>query len=84
MSLVDFQCNVCLLFYVYVEITIGWIAVSNEQELGAKESEQVRQLLVSASRDCIPEDRNSFVEFQSNTGVEVTLLFHTSSSMLPL
>ena len=33
--------------------------------------EEVRRLFRSAARDCVIEDRNSFVAFQANTGVEV-------------
>lgn len=33
--------------------------------------EEVQILLRSAARDCVPGDRNSFVSFQANTGVEV-------------
>ncbi|KAJ6674359.1 PLASMA MEMBRANE FUSION PROTEIN [Salix viminalis] len=32
---------------------------------------EVQRLLKSAARDCVPQDRNSFVAFQANTGVEV-------------
>ena len=35
---------------------------------------QVRQLVKSAARDCVVEDRNSVVAFQANTGVEVICL----------
>ena len=30
-------------------------------------------MLNSAARDCVPEDRNSFVAFQAKTGVEVCI-----------
>ncbi|CAK8568992.1 unnamed protein product [Lathyrus sativus] len=33
--------------------------------------QKFQQLFRSAARDCVPEDRNSFVAFQANTGVEV-------------
>ncbi|KAG2666664.1 hypothetical protein I3760_15G073900 [Carya illinoinensis] len=33
--------------------------------------ENVQVLLRSAARDCVPQDRNSFVSFQASTGVEV-------------
>lgn len=36
-----------------------------------EEIEEVQRLFKSAARDCVPEDRNSFVAFQANTGVEV-------------
>lgn len=47
-------------------------AAKSETEFGEDDLDQVQKLLVSAARDCVPQDRNSFVEFQSNTGVEVT------------
>ncbi|XP_019415029.1 PREDICTED: uncharacterized protein LOC109326727 isoform X1 [Lupinus angustifolius] len=33
--------------------------------------QKIQDLFRSAARDCVPEDRNSFVNFQANTGVEV-------------
>ncbi|XP_057434949.1 uncharacterized protein LOC130727730 [Lotus japonicus] len=33
--------------------------------------QKIQQLFTSAARDCVPQDRNSFVAFQANTGVEV-------------
>ncbi|CAH9080993.1 unnamed protein product [Cuscuta epithymum] len=33
--------------------------------------EETQSLLKSAARDCVPRDRNSFVQFQSQTGVEM-------------
>ncbi|CAL5205348.1 unnamed protein product [Lathyrus oleraceus] len=33
--------------------------------------QKFQQLFRSAARDCVPQDRNSFVAFQANTGVEV-------------
>ena len=40
--------------------------------------EEVKRLLISASRDCIPQERNSVVTFQYKTGVEV-LIFSTNA-----
>ncbi|XP_020099072.1 uncharacterized protein LOC109717624 [Ananas comosus] len=37
----------------------------------AEKTKEVRSLLYSAARDCVPEQRNSLVAFQSQTGVEV-------------
>lgn len=34
--------------------------------------EKFQNLFRSAARDCVPQDRNSFVSFQANTGVEVS------------
>ncbi|XP_050366480.1 uncharacterized protein LOC126784961 isoform X2 [Argentina anserina] len=36
-----------------------------------QEIEEVQRLFRSAARDCVVEDRSSFVAFQANTGVEV-------------
>ncbi|CAI9281691.1 unnamed protein product [Lactuca saligna] len=50
-----------------------------------KDLEEVRRLLISASRDCIPQERNSIVTFQSNTGVEVCtfkLVLKNAASLL--
>ncbi|GER26874.1 hypothetical protein STAS_02548 [Striga asiatica] len=57
----------------------------NKSELGENDMEELRKLLVSAARDCVPQDRNSFVEFQANTGVEVCtfrLIVKNASSLL--
>ena len=35
---------------------------------------EVQNLLVSATRDCAPRDRSSFIELQSNTGVEIVFI----------
>ncbi|KAI3926765.1 hypothetical protein MKW92_011017 [Papaver armeniacum] len=40
-----------------------------------KDFEEVQNLLRSATRDCAPLERNSFVSFQASTGVEVWLYF---------
>ncbi|KAJ7966751.1 Plasma membrane fusion protein [Quillaja saponaria] len=47
--------------------------------------EKVQTLLRSAARDCVPQERNSFVAFQANTGVEVCtfrLIAKNASSLL--
>lgn len=33
--------------------------------------EKFQNFFRSAARDCVPQERNSFVSFQANTGVEV-------------
>ncbi|XP_009775284.1 uncharacterized protein LOC107762231 [Nicotiana tabacum] len=56
-----------------------------ESDFGEKELEEVQSLLRSAARDCVPQERNSFVQFQSNTGVEVCtfrLVVKNASSLL--
>lgn len=40
-----------------------------------QEIEEVQRLFRSAARDCVVEDRSSFVAFQANTGVEVLSKF---------
>ncbi|RYR48433.1 hypothetical protein Ahy_A07g034460 isoform B [Arachis hypogaea] len=47
-------------------------AVYSEEDL-----QKFQELFRSAARDCVPQERNSFVNFQANTGVEVR-----SSSLL--
>nr|XP_004238260.1 uncharacterized protein LOC101260133 isoform X2 [Solanum lycopersicum] len=57
-----------------------------EPEFGEKELEEVQSLLRSAARDCVPQERNSFVQFQSKSGVEVCtfqLVVKNASSLLP-
>ncbi|XP_020574256.1 uncharacterized protein LOC110020475 [Phalaenopsis equestris] len=46
---------------------------------------ELRKLLNSAARDCVPQDRNSFVAFQARTGVEVctfALIVKNAASLL--
>lgn len=50
-------------------------AGGGESDQTYDDMEEVKSLLSSAARDCVPGDRNSFVSFQANTGVEVLLLF---------
>ncbi|XP_024969003.1 uncharacterized protein LOC112508565 isoform X2 [Cynara cardunculus var. scolymus] len=50
-----------------------------------KDLEEVQRLLASAARDCIPQERNSIVTFQSKTGVEVCtfrLVLKNAASLL--
>ncbi|XP_014499767.1 uncharacterized protein LOC106760850 [Vigna radiata var. radiata] len=47
--------------------------------------EQIQQLFISAARDCVPQDRNSFVTFQAKSGVEVCtfrLIVKNAASLL--
>uniref|UniRef100_A0A803NN18 Uncharacterized protein n=1 Tax=Cannabis sativa TaxID=3483 RepID=A0A803NN18_CANSA len=47
--------------------------------------EEIQSLLRSAARDCVIEERNSFVAFQANTGVEVCtfrLIVKNAASLL--
>ncbi|KAK6145438.1 hypothetical protein DH2020_022258 [Rehmannia glutinosa] len=54
------------------------LLMKTEEEFGENDMEEVQKLLVSAARDCVPQDRNSFVEFQANTGVEVDFVSSTA------
>lgn len=47
------------------------LTVSKESDFTEKDLEEVQRMSRSAARDCVPQDRNSFVSFQANTGVEV-------------
>ncbi|XP_076892070.1 uncharacterized protein LOC143543692 isoform X2 [Bidens hawaiensis] len=63
----------------YLLIT-GGETISPEKDL-----EEVQRLLISAARDCIPQERTSIVTFQSNTGVEVCtfkLVLKNAASLL--
>ncbi|KAK7352334.1 hypothetical protein VNO80_17754 [Phaseolus coccineus] len=47
--------------------------------------EKIRQLFISAARDCVPQDRSSFVSFQAKSGVEVCtfrLIVKNAASLL--
>lgn len=56
------------------------LIATSEVEYTPKELEEFQRLLRSAARDCIPQERNSFVAFQANTGVEVYFEFDLSTS----
>ncbi|WCJ35177.1 hypothetical protein M5689_016443 [Euphorbia peplus] len=61
------------------------LLTASESEYTIKELEEVQRLFRSAARDCVEEDRNSFVAFQANTGVEVctfSLIVKNASSLL--
>ncbi|KAE8100233.1 hypothetical protein FH972_018153 [Carpinus fangiana] len=61
------------------------LLTARASEYSAKDLEEVQGLLRSAARDCVPEDRNSFVSFQASTGVEVCtfrLVMKNASSLL--
>ncbi|XP_031263820.1 uncharacterized protein LOC116122048 [Pistacia vera] len=58
---------------------------ARESDYTEKELEEVQTMLKSAARDCIPQERNSFVAFQANTGVEVCtfrLIVKNAASLL--
>ncbi|KAJ4701934.1 Plasma membrane fusion protein [Melia azedarach] len=61
------------------------LLVSKESDFTEKDLEEVQRMSRSAARDCVPQDRNSFVSFQANTGVEVCtfrLIVKNASSLL--
>ncbi|PON83375.1 plasma membrane fusion protein [Trema orientale] len=56
-----------------------------DSEYSNKDMEEIQRLLRSAARDCVPGERNSFVAFQANTGVEVctfSLIVKNAASLL--
>ncbi|WOK99569.1 hypothetical protein Cni_G08281 [Canna indica] len=58
---------------------------ASASQLPVEDSEEVRRLLNLASRDCVPQQRNSLVQFQSQTGVEVCtyrLIVKNAASLL--
>ncbi|KAJ6931885.1 hypothetical protein NC652_015158 [Populus alba x Populus x berolinensis] len=67
------------------EIYIGSYRCLPQSEFKEEKLEEVQRLLKSAARDCVPQDRNSFVAFQANTGVEVCtfrLIVKNAASLL--
>ncbi|KAJ8772515.1 hypothetical protein K2173_027692 [Erythroxylum novogranatense] len=61
------------------------LLTSSDSEFTEKESEEIQRQLKSAFRDCVAQERNSFVNFQANTGVEVCtfrLIVKNASSLL--
>ncbi|XVF36105.1 hypothetical protein REPUB_Repub19eG0029700 [Reevesia pubescens] len=61
------------------------LLMDKESTNSNKDLEEVQNLLKSAARDCVVEERNSFVAFQANTGVEVCtfrLVVKNASSLL--
>ncbi|KAF5747115.1 Chloroplast thylakoid membrane [Tripterygium wilfordii] len=61
------------------------LLTTSDYKYNDKDLEGVQRILRSASRDCVLQERNSFVEFQANTGVEVCtfqLIVNNASSLL--
>lgn len=61
------------------------LLTDSQPEFKEEKLEEVQRLLKSAARDCVPQDRNSFVAFQANTGVEVCtfrLIVKNAASLL--
>ncbi|KAL6975689.1 hypothetical protein U1Q18_024484 [Sarracenia purpurea var. burkii] len=42
------------------------LAAKGDSDYAVKDVEEVKELLKSAARDCVPRERNSFVDFQAN------------------
>ncbi|XP_031736936.1 uncharacterized protein LOC101216764 isoform X2 [Cucumis sativus] len=62
-----------------------YLLLSNDSDYSSKDMEDVQRLLKSAARDCVLKDRNSFVQFQASTGVEVCtfqLIVKNAASLL--
>ncbi|KAA8537627.1 hypothetical protein F0562_027235 [Nyssa sinensis] len=58
---------------------------NNNSDFAVKDLEEIQTLIRSAVRDCVPQERNSFVTFQASTGVEVCtfrLVVKNASSLL--
>ncbi|CAK9176364.1 unnamed protein product [Ilex paraguariensis] len=65
--------------------TARLLLTNDNTDNGDKELEEIQRLLISAARDCVPEERNSFVSFQASTGVEVCtfrLVMKNAASLL--
>ncbi|XP_062160026.1 uncharacterized protein LOC133867315 isoform X2 [Alnus glutinosa] len=63
----------------------AYVLLTRDSEYSAKDLEEVQELLRSAARDCVPQDRSSIVSFQASTGVEVCtfrLIVKNASSLL--
>ncbi|KAI8003356.1 hypothetical protein LOK49_LG08G00474 [Camellia lanceoleosa] len=61
------------------------LLTKGDSDYGDKDLEEVQRLLRSATMDCVPQERNSFVTFQAKTGVEVCtfrLVVKNASSLL--
>ncbi|KAL4649946.1 hypothetical protein ACB092_01G050900 [Castanea dentata] len=64
---------------VYLSLT------ARDSEYTNKDLEEIQELLRSAARDCVPQERNSLVNFQASTGVEVCtfrLIVKNAASLL--
>jgi len=74
LHIVSYLIRVCLFRFFF---TAEFGATYTDEDL-----QKFQQLFRSAARDCVPEDRNSFVAFQANTGVEVCLCHHLLLSLI--
>lgn len=64
-------CFCCFKKVGFLLTRVGKSVVAKASESARDDLEEVQRLFRSAARDCVAEDRNSFVAFQANTGVEV-------------
>ncbi|KAK4276585.1 hypothetical protein QN277_014715 [Acacia crassicarpa] len=61
------------------------LLMESDADYTDQDFEKFQNLFKSAARDCVPQERNSFVSFQANTGVEVCtfrLLVKNAASLL--
>ncbi|KAJ4964513.1 hypothetical protein NE237_024452 [Protea cynaroides] len=61
------------------------LLTANDFDYSSVDLGEVQGLLRSAARDCVPQERDSFVSFQANTGIEVCtfkLIVNNASSLL--
>ncbi|CAM8908831.1 unnamed protein product [Rhodiola kirilowii] len=63
----------------------AYLMLTSEGSGSQIDFDDIQRLLGSAARDCVTKERNSFVEFQANTGVEVCtfrLFVNNAASLL--
>ncbi|XP_028757726.1 uncharacterized protein LOC114716821 isoform X2 [Neltuma alba] len=61
------------------------LLLESDADYTDQDFEKFQNLFRSAARDCVPQERNSFVSFQANTGVEVCtfrLIVKNAASLL--
>ncbi|KAI4316813.1 hypothetical protein L6164_024755 [Bauhinia variegata] len=61
------------------------LLMERDSDYTDKDLEQFQNIFRSAARDCVPQERSSFVTFQANTGVEVCtfrLIVKNAASLL--
>ncbi|RYR41100.1 hypothetical protein Ahy_A08g037498 isoform A [Arachis hypogaea] len=76
-------CSVIFLFFSF--LFFYCFSVEPEAVYSEEDLQKFQELFRSAARDCVPQERNSFVNFQANTGVEVCtfrLIVKNAASLL--
>ncbi|KAF7829674.1 uncharacterized protein G2W53_012007 [Senna tora] len=61
------------------------LLMESDADYADEDLQKFQELFRSAARDCVPQERNSFVTFQANTGVEVCtfrLIVKNAASLL--